>query len=101
MSKHSSAPISEFFSKPLTRARRSLRRRSIVDALLPNRLPIAHTCSEFHIQLLLSDDQFVAHKRFGHLYHAPSAFGTVRSSSAGENGTGTSIAPMRFTGASR
>jgi len=27
--------------------------------------------------------------------------GTVRSSSTGENGTGTSIAPMRLTGASR
>src|SRR4029453_11598046 len=27
--------------------------------------------------------------------------GTVRSSSTGENGTGTSMAPMRFTGASR
>ena len=27
--------------------------------------------------------------------------GTVRSSSTGENGTGTSIAPIRFTGASR
>jgi hypothetical protein len=27
--------------------------------------------------------------------------GTVRSSSAGENGTGTSMAPMRMTGASR
>jgi hypothetical protein len=30
-----------------------------------------------------------------------SGVGTVRSSSAGENGTGTSIAPMRKTGASR
>ena len=29
------------------------------------------------------------------------SFGTVRSSSTGENGTGTSIAPMRLTGASR
>src|SRR5262249_61134415 len=27
--------------------------------------------------------------------------GTVRSSSTGENGTGTSMAPMRLTGASR
>ena len=27
--------------------------------------------------------------------------GTVRSSSTGENGIGTSIAPMRLTGASR
>jgi hypothetical protein len=30
-----------------------------------------------------------------------SAVGTVWSSSTGENGTGTSIAPIRFTGASR
>ena len=33
--------------------------------------------------------------------HFMAAFGMVKSSSAGENGMGTFMAPMRFTGASR
>src|SRR5574341_1455579 len=56
--------------------------------------------NDLNVLNYLNDLHPLLHSRFA-ISATASAVGTVWSSSTGENGTGTSIAPIRFTGASR
>ena len=91
MSKHRSAPSSERSRCSVARARRSRRSRSK-----------SVRCSQSTAIVPYERMATVNPSRRGAraVCATVSAVGTVTSSSAGENGTGTSSAPIRFTGAS-
>jgi hypothetical protein len=90
--------------------------RSLVSFNFHQRLTGAHGIT-MGLEPTYDDTCFLRHSKHGHddrlrHHNAPltqalaraatdSGVGTVRSSKAGEKGTGTSIAPMRWTGASR
>src|SRR2546428_478799 len=130
MSKHNNAPNSDCLSCFLMRVNRSLRSRSkltrssqstpirpyvLIAITLLLRVRHEPTCPPDRVTCPPVECRFIEHVVPTYPHHprpyrphnvlanstTDAAVGTVRSSSTGEKGTGTSIAPIRLTGASR